>query len=136
MFRQASLVIAGLLCLVAAPLLADEADEAFNFLYGNEYKRVTATPDKADDVALAKQLFDAAKARGVQPRLMSVLCDSAFQVVYALQVVTAAHRGQDSDCGEGYHVLECTEADGEGRRLNVNWGISGRARKVRDAANN
>jgi hypothetical protein len=80
MFRQASLVIAGLLCLVAAPILADEAEDAFNSLYGNDYKRVTATPDKADDVALAKQLLDAAKAPGVQPGLLSVLCDNAYEL--------------------------------------------------------
>jgi hypothetical protein len=80
MFRQAPVVIAGLLCLAAGPLLADEAEDAFNSLYGNEYKKVAATPDKGDDIALAKQLLDAAKAPGVQPGLLSILCDKAYEL--------------------------------------------------------
>jgi hypothetical protein len=79
MFVTRAAVAALLLALV--PLVfADEAEDAFNSLYGNEYKKATATPDKADDVALAKQLFDAAKAPGVQPGLLSVLCDKAYEL--------------------------------------------------------
>jgi hypothetical protein len=79
MFVTRAAVAALLLALV--PLVsADEAEDAFNSLYGNEYKKATATPDKAYDVALAKQLVDAAKAPGVQPGLLSVLCDKAYEL--------------------------------------------------------
>jgi hypothetical protein len=64
----------------AAPIRADEAEDAFNSLYGNEYAKVTATPDKADDIALAKQLLEAAKAPGVQPGLLTILCDKAHEL--------------------------------------------------------
>ncbi|MCX5684941.1 MAG: hypothetical protein NT049_14840 [Planctomycetota bacterium] len=64
----------------AAPALAapeDEALQAFNSLYGEEVKRAQATPDPADDAALAGKLLDAAKSVTGQPSLMAVLCEKA-----------------------------------------------------------
>jgi hypothetical protein len=69
-----------LLLLSAAPVWADEAEDAFNALYGNEYRRVAATPDKNDDAALAVALLKAAKAPGVQPALLAILCDKAYEL--------------------------------------------------------
>jgi tetratricopeptide (TPR) repeat protein len=74
------LAAAAVLCLLAAALPADEAEDAFNSLYGNDYKKATATPDKADDVALAADLLKAAKAQGVQPGLVAILCDKAHEL--------------------------------------------------------
>ena len=64
----------------SGPAWADEAQDTFDSLYGNECTKVTATPDKADDIALARQLLDAAKAPGVQPGLLAVLCDKAHEL--------------------------------------------------------
>jgi len=80
MFRQASLTIAGFLCFAAAPLLADEAEDAFNQLYGDDHRRVLATPAPADDIALAKQLLDAAQKAGKQPAFLAVLCEKAYDL--------------------------------------------------------
>ena len=76
----ARLAAAVLLLLGAVGVPADEAEDAFNSLYGNDYKKATATPDKADDVALAADLLKAAKAQGVQPGLVAVLCDKAYEL--------------------------------------------------------
>jgi tetratricopeptide (TPR) repeat protein len=74
------LVAVAILLLSAAPVWADEAEDAFNSLYGNEYKRVAGTPDKNDDVALAADLLKAAKAPGVHPALLAILCDKAYEL--------------------------------------------------------
>jgi hypothetical protein len=61
----------------AAPALAapeDEAIQAFDSLYGEEVKRVLATPDTADDAALAGKLLEAARSVAAQPALLAVLC--------------------------------------------------------------
>ena len=54
-----------------------KARSAFDMLYGEDLKRVAATRDPADDVALAARLLDAAKAAEAQPELMAVLCAKA-----------------------------------------------------------
>jgi hypothetical protein len=67
----------------AAPALAapeDEALQAFNSLYGEEVKRALATPDTADDAALADKLLEAAKSVAGQPALMVVLCEKAAEL--------------------------------------------------------
>ena len=67
----------------AAPALAapeDEALQAFNSLYGEEVKRALATPDAADDAALADKLLEAAKSVSGQPALMAVLCEKAAEL--------------------------------------------------------
>ncbi|MCX5655190.1 MAG: hypothetical protein NTY65_11135 [Planctomycetota bacterium] len=67
----------------AAPALAapeDEALQAFNSLYGEEVKRVLATPDTADDAALAGKLLEAARSVAAQPALLAVLCEKAAEL--------------------------------------------------------
>ena len=67
----------------AAPALAaseDEALQAFNSLYGDEVKRALATPDTADDLALAGKLLEAAKTVTGQPALLAVLCEKAAEL--------------------------------------------------------
>jgi tetratricopeptide (TPR) repeat protein len=80
MFRQTVLVTAGLLCVAAAPLLADEAEDAFNQLYGDDLRHVLATPAPADDIALARQLLDAAQKAEKQPAFLAVLCEKAYDL--------------------------------------------------------
>ena len=62
--------------LLACPLvlLADEAADTFNKLYGDDLKRVAATPSPADDVALAKQLLEAAGKVTNQTAFLTLLC--------------------------------------------------------------
>jgi len=59
---------------------ADEAADAFNQVFGEEYKRATATPAPADDAALAGQMLDAAKAADKQPPLLALLCEKAYEL--------------------------------------------------------
>ena len=71
-----------LLVLAAWPVaaIADEAEDAFNSLYGDEYKKVIATRDLADDVALASGLCAAAKAPGTHPALAALLCEKSYEL--------------------------------------------------------
>jgi formylglycine-generating enzyme required for sulfatase activity len=68
--------------LLASSLLvaADEAADTFNKLYGEDLKRVAATPSPADDVALGKQMLDDAKKAGDQPAFLTLLCEKAYEL--------------------------------------------------------
>jgi len=68
--------------LLACPLvvLADEAADTFSKLYGEDLKRVAATPSVADDVALAKQLLEDAKKAEDQPAFLAMLCEKAYEL--------------------------------------------------------
>jgi hypothetical protein len=77
---RTSLLAAAILLASAAPAWADEAEDAFNSLYGNEYNQVTRTPDKGDDVALAADLLKAAKAQDIAPGLLARLCNTACEL--------------------------------------------------------
>jgi tetratricopeptide (TPR) repeat protein len=68
--------------LLACPfvVLADEAADTFNKLYGDDLKRVTATPSAADDVALGKQMLEDAKKAGDQPAFLALLCEKAYEL--------------------------------------------------------
>lgn len=57
---------------------ADEAELVFESLYGGEYRKVLSTRDKADDVALAKQLVEATRTATGQPKLFALLCRKAY----------------------------------------------------------
>jgi tetratricopeptide (TPR) repeat protein len=64
--------------LAAAPLAADEAEQAFDRLYGTRVKAVVASPDPADDVALAKELLASAEQVSGADALLVVFCRQAF----------------------------------------------------------
>jgi formylglycine-generating enzyme required for sulfatase activity len=68
--------------LLACPLvvLADEAADTFNKLYGEDLKRVAATPWAADDVALAKQLLEVAGKVTNQTAFLTLLCEKAHEL--------------------------------------------------------
>jgi len=77
--------------LIGTPAMAVEADAAakeeaekaaqvFQSLYGEELKRVAATRDVGDDLALAAKLLGAARAAESQPALLAVLCEKSFDL--------------------------------------------------------
>jgi len=84
-----ALVVA--VCPLAAS--ADEAEDAFNSLYGKEYEKAAASRDPAPAAALAAQLLSAARAKGTPPALLAMLCEKG----YALAVRTPAGYGTALD---------------------------------------
>ena len=74
------LAMAAILLASSAAAWADEAADTFNKLYGDDVKRVAATPATADDVALAKQLLEAAGKVANQPDFLALLCEKACEL--------------------------------------------------------
>jgi hypothetical protein len=84
------LSVLGILSILATSVTLAEADavkeearkaaEVFQSLYGDELKRVAATRDVADDLALAAKLLEAARAAESQPALLAVLCEKCFDL--------------------------------------------------------
>ena len=73
-FMCCAAVLCGVLSRAAS---AGEAEQVFNSLYGKDYRQVLSTRDRADDIALAKQLVEAAKTAAGQPNLLALLCERA-----------------------------------------------------------
>lgn len=63
--------------LVAQP---DEAQQVFESLYGAKIKAAVGTIDRADDMALARELVDAAKASADTPALLALMCEAAHDL--------------------------------------------------------
>lgn len=78
--------LAGILWLLSfCPLArpegaADEAMQAFDKLYGPDFKKVSTTPDRKDDVTLAEHIFNAARSLSGQPELQAILYDKAGEL--------------------------------------------------------
>ena len=64
----------------AAKEEAEKAAQAFQSLFGDELKRVAATRDVVDDLALAAKLLEAARAAEAQPALLTVLGEKCFDL--------------------------------------------------------
>ena len=62
---------------------AAKAAEAFESLYGKEFKRVKATADVADDVHLAKRLLAVSGEAKGQPEFLTMLCEKACELAGA-----------------------------------------------------
>ena len=86
-------VLAAVLAIFAARLPAAEGDkseaaakaaEAFESLYGKDWKRVKPTPDVRDDIDLAKKLLAAAKETRDQPEFLAVLCEKTAELAAVL----------------------------------------------------
>ncbi len=85
---KTKLSLATLVCVIllsvvgwrpAAVQAAAESPRAiFASLYGDEIKRVSATRDTKDDVALAKNLLKAVETAKDQAELVEVFCDNAY----------------------------------------------------------
>jgi len=78
-------IVAALACAFALPLaaLADpgaEAKSVFDTLFAAKLKSVAGTPDRADDVALAKDMLMLADKSVSQPTLVALLCESAHDL--------------------------------------------------------
>jgi len=69
-------------CLLAGASAAgaDEATDTFNSLFGEEIKRVKATPPFDDDHKLATQLLNLAEKTPTQTDLVAVLCRNAYDL--------------------------------------------------------
>ena len=74
------LALAAVLLAGSLPVLADEAADTFNKLYGDDLKHVAATPSPTDDVALAKQMLEGAKKAEGQPAFLTLLCEKAYEL--------------------------------------------------------
>ena len=74
-------VVAGLALLgLSQAALAQDAAGTFDLLYGKDMNRVAATKDTADDLALARQMLDAARAPKTEASLVAILCDKACEL--------------------------------------------------------
>jgi hypothetical protein len=62
---------------------AAKAAEAFESLYGKEFKRVKTTADVADDVHLAKRLLAVSGEAKGQPEFLTMLCEKACELAGA-----------------------------------------------------
>lgn len=72
-------------CLVAVLLVgtcarADEAEDAFNALFGADYQKVTASPLTVDDADLAGRMVEAARRSADAPALAALLCERAYEL--------------------------------------------------------
>ena len=74
------LLMAAILLAGSLLVLADEAADTFNKLYGEDLRRVAATPLPADDVALAQQMLEDAKKVADQPAFLALLCEKAYEL--------------------------------------------------------
>ena len=122
-------VVTAWMILAAGRAGADEAADAFNSRYSEELKRVAATPAAADDVALAKQLLDAAKAAEKQPAFLALLCEKAFELgskdpaghptaLAAMELLAEKVPEKKADCLQkcaGFYQRQYTSARGEAK---------------------
>ncbi|MCX5677020.1 MAG: hypothetical protein NTX87_18685, partial [Planctomycetota bacterium] len=75
--------IAAALLIFTATAMAEQAADAlsaFESLYGEDVKRVSATPGGVDDVALAAKLLEAARTPGNPPALLAILCEKVYEL--------------------------------------------------------
>ena len=80
MIGAARLLLSTVVLLAPVLVLADEATDAFNQLYGDDFKKALASHDPAVGAALAKQLLDAADKAEKQPEFLAILCEKAYEL--------------------------------------------------------
>jgi len=73
-------VLALTVAVIAIHARAEEALDAFSAQFGEEYKKVLATRDPADDIALAAQFIATAKDKVTAPALAAILCEKAHDL--------------------------------------------------------
>ncbi len=106
MLRLRNLILCSLLAALSAPAaFADEARQVFDSLYAQKIRQVTATADRADDIALAKEMLASARESGSTPTLQILLAEATADLagrhpdgyataIEALQLVADEHEGQ------------------------------------------
>jgi hypothetical protein len=125
MNRYALAALAVSAALVAMPLavLADEATDTFNSLYGQKLKKAAGTTDATDDVALAAELLTAAKASTKQTGLLTLLCENAYALgqkapagyttaAEAIQLLADKVPQKKSDCQQKLLTMYQRQLDG------------------------
>lgn len=70
------LVAVAILLCSAAPIWADEAEDAFNRLYASDYDKALRTRD----TTFAAKLLEAATTKGADASLVALLCDKAYEL--------------------------------------------------------
>ena len=98
MKQKHTLVLVAVAVILGAvhPASADEADDLFASFYGERYKKVQATRDKADDIELAKDLLAAAEKITDHQGLLALFYEKAYALThrepagYALAIRAAA----------------------------------------------
>lgn len=70
---------------IAAPAPADlaAAKSVYDTLFTAKLKAVRATTDRADDVALAKEMVALATSSDMQPELIELICEGAYELGHA-----------------------------------------------------
>ncbi len=63
---------------------ADPVKDVFDSIYGPRIKAVAGTGDKADDLALAKDMLEAARTSLETPALVALLCDASHALTFRL----------------------------------------------------
>jgi hypothetical protein len=75
----AVLSLAALACL-SAPSKGETPQEAFDSLYGADIKRVAASADMKDDVALAGEMLKTVQSGDAKPEILLLLCNKAYEL--------------------------------------------------------
>jgi len=73
-------VLTVLLVALAAPLRAEEPAPSLDPLYGDELRRVAATPAPNDDLALAERFVLIVRRGEAPPKLLAPLCEKAYEL--------------------------------------------------------
>ena len=77
--RESVMVFLLALMLGVGSARADEITEFYDSLFGKEAAQVTATREKADDVAFGKQLLEAARGIEEHPKIVALLCEKSYE---------------------------------------------------------
>ena len=72
-------LIVALLVLIPPSAWADDAKQFFDSLFGNRLKQVKATIDRADDIALAREMLAAAQTLE-RADVLAILCDNVVDL--------------------------------------------------------
>lgn len=76
----AIVLCAAIVSFPQASVLANEARQVFDSLYGQKIKQAAATSDRADDIALAKDMLDVASKSKEHPALITLLSGAAHDL--------------------------------------------------------
>src|SRR5690606_15397328 len=71
-------VVALTLSLSSTAWGQDDAQRVFDSLYGSRVQQAMRTGTTADDVALARELLEAARTSTGTPKLLAILCEQAY----------------------------------------------------------
>lgn len=76
------LILAAVILFTSSPTFGDEVRQVFDSLYGPRIKQAITSIDKADDIALAGSLLEAAQSSSDTPALVALLCDASHSLAH------------------------------------------------------